>query len=70
MKSQMKKVNLSSQRGQIVVEYVLLLTISISIAIIMITALIKRDQDDAENSGAVIRQWNEMQQAVGNDVPN
>ena len=60
----------SSERGQIVVEYVLLLSIAVTIAVIMISQLIKRDQDDPENSGALIRKWQQMQDTVAKDVQN
>ncbi len=55
-----------NQKGQIVVEYVLLLTISVTIAVIIITGLVKRDPD---NPGSLIRKWVEIQQAIGKDLP-
>jgi hypothetical protein len=58
-----------SQAGQIVVEYVLLLTIAVSIAIIVVTSLVKRDEDP-ENSGSLIRKWQEIQQGVAKDIQN
>ncbi len=60
----------SSERGQIVVEYVLLLSIAVTIAVIIISQLIKRDKDDPENSGALIRKWQQMQETVAKDVQN
>lgn len=64
------KMQTSSQKGQVVVEYILLLSIAVSIAIILVTMLIKRDPTDAENSGALIRKWHQIQQTIGKDVPN
>lgn len=61
---------MKSQKGQIVVEYVLLLTIAVTLAMIIVTQLIKRDPEDPANSGAVIKQWQSMQEAIGKDVQN
>lgn len=58
------------QSGQVVVEYVLLLTIAVSLAIVVVSQLIKTDPDDIENSGALIQKWHQMQEAIGKDVQN
>lgn len=58
------------QSGQIVVEYVLLLTIAVTLAMIVVSQLIKRDTEDPSNSGALIQKWNQMQEAIGQDVQN
>lgn len=58
-----------SQSGQIIVEYVLLLTVAVSIAIIIVTSLVKRDEDP-QNSGSLIRKWQEIQQGIAKDVQN
>jgi len=58
-----------SQRGQVIVEYVLLLTIAVTLAMIVITSLVKRDGDDPENSGALIKQWQGLQRQIGEDLP-
>jgi hypothetical protein len=65
-----RKFNPGTQKGQIVVEYVLLLSIAVSIAMIIVSQMIKRDADDPENSGALIRKWQQMQEAIGKDVQN
>lgn len=59
-----------NQKGQIVVEYVLLLSIGIAAALIVVSQLVKRDADDPQNSGAIIRKWQQMQEAVAKDVQN
>ena len=56
----------TSESGQIVVEYVLLLAISVSIAVIVVSQLVKRDPD---NPGALISKWVQIQQAIGKDLP-
>jgi hypothetical protein len=59
-----------NKKGQIVVEYVLLLSIGVSLAMILVSQLVKRDPAEPENSGAVIRKWQQMQEAVGRDTQN
>ncbi len=59
-----------SESGQIVVEYILLLSIAVAIAMIIITLMVKRDPSDLENSGALIRKWQMMQETVGKDQQN
>lgn len=58
-----------SQRGQVVVEYVLLLSIAVALALIVVTGLVKRDDQDPENSGALIRQWQRLQNQIAEDIP-
>lgn len=60
----------SGERGQIVVEYVLLLTISITIAMIIVSQLVKRDSDDPTNSGSLIIKWRAIQDSIANDQQN
>ena len=57
------------QHGQVVVEYVLLLSIAVALALIVVTGLVKRDDQDPENSGALIRQWQRLQNQIAEDVP-
>ncbi len=62
--------NDNKQKGQIVVEYVLLMTVALSLALLIISALTKRDYDQPENSGAIMRKWFDMQKVIGADKPN
>jgi hypothetical protein len=57
----------SGERGQIVVEYVLLLAISLTIAMIVVSQLVKRDTDDPTNSGSLIIKWRQIQNSIAND---
>ncbi len=70
----MKSADLQKSRkrmsGQVVVEYVLLLAIGVSIALVIITQLIKRDSSDVTNSGAIIKKWYQIQQDIGKDNQN
>jgi hypothetical protein len=53
----------------VVVEYVLLLSIAVALALIVVTGLVKRDDQDPENSGALIRQWQRLQNQIAEDIP-
>ncbi|MCC6138594.1 MAG: hypothetical protein IT287_08170 [Bdellovibrionaceae bacterium] len=55
----------SSQRGQIVFEFVLLLVISITIATMVSKKMISRDP---ENPGFLTGAWAKMSQAIGADI--
>lgn len=57
----------SSQRGQIVIEYILLLVVAVTIATIMIKGLVNRS---TENPGIVVKKWREIQAEVGGDLPD
>lgn len=61
--------SLRNQSGQILVEYILLLLIAVSSAMILTTALIGR-RDSVESSGAIIKAWHKIITAIGNDLPD
>lgn len=61
---------IKASKGQIVVEYVLLLSIALTAALIIVSQLVKRDTSDPQNSGALIRKWQQMQESVAKDVQN
>jgi hypothetical protein len=46
----------------------LLLAVAVSMAVIAISILVKRDTD-VENSGALIKKWLTIQQKIGSDTP-
>jgi len=52
------------RKGQVVVEYVLLLIIAVSIAGLVLKGCVSRKQDEA---GVVIQFWDEMLNVVGAD---
>ena len=54
-----------SNRGQIVVEYVLLMILGISIALLIITLSVSRNPD---NPGFIIQKWYEIINFIGNDT--
>lgn len=64
------KLNLhKNQQGQMVVEYVLLLVVAVTIAFTIRMALVKKGET-AEESGAVLKKWQEIQKVIAEDDPN
>ncbi|MBX9768324.1 MAG: hypothetical protein K2X47_13705 [Bdellovibrionales bacterium] len=57
---------LNSQRGQILVEYVLVLTVSVGIAVLLINTLIKK-AGGPEDSGLLIRAWSGLAKTIAED---
>ena len=55
------------QRGQIVVEYVLLLVIAVGIAALLISQLASRSEDEP---GVIIAKWQAIMKTVGDDNPD
>jgi hypothetical protein len=56
-----------NQKGQIVVEYVLLLVIAVGLAALLINQLVDRDPDAP---GVLVAKWHSILQAVGSDIPD
>lgn len=63
--SQKKRVSKNS--GQVLVEYMLLLLISVSFATLLVSKLVSR-KDGAE--GIIILSWSKMLKVLGNDLPD
>ena len=67
----MRKTNFSKpspgNRGQVVVEYVLLLVIAVAVAALITKELVSRD---AENPGILVNKWNAILKTVGDDLPD
>ena len=53
-----------SQRGQIIVEYVLLLVVGVVVAAIITSAMVSRNE---ESPGFLIRKWRDILELVGAD---
>lgn len=62
----LKKSLLSSSRGQVVIEYILLLVVAATLAALIVRGLANRDPD---NPGLVVEKWLAIQQEIGNDLP-
>lgn len=54
-----------NQRGQIVVEYVLLLMIAVLLAFVITTTLVSRDPN---SPGFLIAKWYQILQTIGGDT--
>jgi uncharacterized protein (UPF0333 family) len=61
--------SIRNQSGQILVEYILLLLIAVSVAMIMTTQLVGR-RSDVDSSGILIKSWHKIITAIGNDLPD
>ncbi len=60
-------LNLRSNRGQVLVEYLLLMVIAVSMASFLIKKLVGRG--DGASQGMVIQQWDKILKTIGNDLP-
>ena len=61
-------MNLRSNRGQILVEYLLLMIIAVSCATLLTKTLVGRGDDAGR--GIVIKAWDKIINAIGNDLPD
>ena len=60
---------IANQRGQMVVEYILLLVIAVAMAFTLRTVFVK-GAEKPEDAGVVLKAWDAMEQAIGEDDPN
>lgn len=56
-----------NKKGQVVVEYVLLLVIAVSLAYLLVSELASRNSD---NAGFLVAKWNRILEVVGDDMPD
>lgn len=61
-----KKNQLKNQKGQVMVEYILILVILISIATVIVSGLVGR----GDNPGFVITTWNSLLETIAQDLPD
>ncbi|MBX3017276.1 MAG: hypothetical protein KF767_05260 [Bdellovibrionaceae bacterium] len=54
-------------KGQAILEYILLLTVSMGIAAIIIKSLVSRNPD---SPGALLYRWDHINKEIGRDDPN
>jgi hypothetical protein len=64
-----KCLSLNSQRGQILIEYILLLLIGITIALILSKKLTGYS-DEPDDRGVVIKRWIRIWDSIGKDTPD
>lgn len=62
-------MNISNNRGQILVEYMLLLLIAVAAATILTSQLVGKRTSE-EDSGILIKSWNKIIRSIGNDLPD
>lgn len=56
-----------NKKGQIVVEYVLLLVIAVSLAALLISQLVSRNPD---SPGLLITKWQSILKVIADDIPD
>ena len=56
------------KKGQVVLEYVLLLVIVVAVALVMLNLVKVGDPSDPSSSGSLIRYWIGIIRAIGADV--
>lgn len=58
-----------NSKGQVLIEYILMMVFVVTIAAVLTKSLVGRTSDEA-NQGMVIKSWNRMIKAIGNDLPD
>lgn len=72
-KSQTETPLLLHQRGQVLVEYLLLMVIAIGFATLLTKSLINREGSAAGNyqkTGIIIKAWDKILQEIATDLPD
>ncbi len=57
-------MKLKNNRGQVIIEYILLMIIVVGIAAVIISGVVSRDESEP---GFLIKAWNELVITIGND---
>ncbi|AZZ36154.1 hypothetical protein CIK05_04880 [Bdellovibrio sp. qaytius] len=57
-----------NNRGQVIVEYLLIMVLMVAVAALLTKRLVGRGEDD--NQGVIVKSWSRMIKAVGNDLPD
>lgn len=66
-KSRLNFKKLSDQKGQLIIEYVLLLSVVTVLAGVFIGQMIGKS-DDPASQGLIVRKWSQVVQAIASDV--
>lgn len=56
-----------NKKGQIVVEYVLLLVVAVGLSAFLVSQLVSRNRDEP---GILVAKWYAIQKVIGDDVPD
>lgn len=57
-----------NQRGQVIVEYLLIMVLMVAIAATLTKTLVGRGDDDAQ--GMIVKSWSRLIKVIGNDLPD
>lgn len=57
-----------NRRGQVVVEYLLIMVLMVALAATLTKKLVGRGEDD--NQGMIVKTWSRIIKAIGNDLPD
>jgi hypothetical protein len=63
----LSKIIVSDERGQIVLEYVLLLVIAVGVAALITSTMVSRNPN---SPGFLVKKWFEMIKTIGADTPD
>lgn len=58
-------MRIKGQKGQVIVEYILLMIIVVGIAAVIVRGVVHRDKSDP---GFLIKAWSELVQTIGEDL--
>lgn len=58
-----------SQRGQVIVEYLLIMVLMVAIAATLTKRLVGRGDSD-DQKGVIVKSWSRIIKAIGNDLPD
>lgn len=56
-----------NRKGQIVVEYVLLMVVAVGLSALLVSQLISRNTDEP---GILVAKWHAIMKVIGDDVPD
>lgn len=65
-KNSLREEESSAQRGQAVLEYVLLMMVAVALAAIVINLMVSQNK---ESPGFIIERWQKIINAIGSDIP-
>lgn len=58
-----------NKRGQVIIEYLLIMVLMVAIASTLTKKLVGRS-DNSQDQGMIIRSWSRIIKAIGNDLPD
>ena len=58
---------LGTERGQVIIEYILLMVVTVALATMIMKSVVTRDKD---NPGFLMKRWQGLLTQIGKDDPN